>query len=268
MSHQNLKNDFKEIFNKISSEDLSLVFVVPIIITIIFLLPQTLQEPLRLNIQSPSWWQFLTSSFVHKDFSHYSNNLSLFLIFTILNIILISKTEKKTKFYLLFLIIILIVPLISNFITYKYLPQLKSTQGASDLVAAVFGFLPITLTYYFYKKNKKINREKLYYALLFYSGLFVWYIYKKHIILLIVCIIFYLCFLFIIKNQFLFIWRFLKENKNKLLTYVLIFCFLLYLLGFYALFPKNLTEGTSVVNIIGHYVGFVMGIFSAKLILK
>ena len=60
------KSDFIELINEISKKDLLLVLVLPVITGILIFLPAHVQEMPKLNIHNPTWWQFLTSSFVLK----------------------------------------------------------------------------------------------------------------------------------------------------------------------------------------------------------
>jgi membrane associated rhomboid family serine protease len=76
-SKEKMRREFNEIIKGITKRDLLLL---PIIATIIELLPIDFQNVLKLNVQNPSWWQFLTSAFTHQNFEHYFGNMISFLV--------------------------------------------------------------------------------------------------------------------------------------------------------------------------------------------
>jgi hypothetical protein len=266
--YEKLKKGFREIFSNVTKKDLFLIAIFPIILTIILLLPQAIQELLRLNIQSPSWWQFFTSSFVHKNYTHYINNLSLFLILMITNFIIILKTDSKNKFYILYFATLIMVPLVSSFVSYNFIPQLKSTQGSSDIVAAVFGFLPITLIRFFHSLNKKIDNERMFYAVLFYSLLFLLFVYKGFSFFFIIFLFCYFIYIIVLRKQFVYIGGIYIKFRKKLFQFVLLFATIIFLVGLSLIFPTNILLDETLVNIGGHYVGFLMGIILANLLLR
>ncbi|MBU0466873.1 MAG: hypothetical protein KKF39_04340, partial [Nanoarchaeota archaeon] len=98
LSPESLKKQFLELINGIGKRDIIFMLIIPILITLISLLPSTIREMLQLNIKNPIWWQYLTQSFVHNSWSHLISNLFGYFLYFILIIIFVNKLNLKKEF--------------------------------------------------------------------------------------------------------------------------------------------------------------------------
>ena len=75
LSYQNLLKDFKRIAKNITVMDIILLLILPIIITLLMLLPDAIRTAMQLHIKEPMWWQLFTASYMHGSWKHLTDNL-------------------------------------------------------------------------------------------------------------------------------------------------------------------------------------------------
>lgn len=273
-----LKKDFFELFRNISLKEIVLFSVFPIILFVIMLLPEVIRQNLTFSIYNPSWWQFFSHSFVHKDWGHFLNNLRGFIIFGLILSVFANKIKEKKLLFCLILTIIISLPILSSLIEFlvypHFLPMIKTSQGASGIVSALLGVLPIIWIFYFAKKEK-INFITTYYLniiMLYVTCLFVFIytgIHKKLLINLALLSLF-VFFLFIYRKNFKLILKSIaEESRGNILFYFLLFFIpLFFILAPTILFPTNVIQGNSLVDFFMHYIGLVYGILVSFLFFK
>ena len=67
-------------FGKIPYKDIILLASIPLILTIIFLLPSSIKDTLILHYYSPTILGFYFTHFVHETMPHFLGNLFLYLV--------------------------------------------------------------------------------------------------------------------------------------------------------------------------------------------
>jgi len=273
-----LKEDFFELFRNILLKDIILFSIFPIILLSIMLLPEAIRQILSFSIYEPSWWQFFSHSFVHKDWGHFLNNLRGYLIFGFILFIFANKIKEKNVLFWLVLSIIISLPILSSLVEFmfypKLLPMIKTSQGASGIVSALLGILPIFWIYYFSKKEKT-NFTTTYYlniVMLYVASLFV-FIYTgihKRLLINVALLTLFLFFIFIYrKNIKLILKSIAEESKGNILFYfILFFIPLFFILAPTILFPTNVIQGNSLVDFFMHYIGLVYGILISFIFFK
>jgi len=266
-----LLNENKEYFKKeiikifqtykeLKIRDFWIYLILPFISFIVFLFPKSLQDNLAMDFTNPQFWQFLTSAYVHKDFSHFFGNISLYITITLLLIFLAKKSNLLGRLEKLTLTTLVLLPIVSSLLSYYYpIFNLQTERGASGLVSAVLGFVPAL---WFAVTHPKM-RTKLYYGLilpsifvLYLSFSFTYvYIPKWKFYSLILIILFLVSFvLLFIKNQ-------LNLVKNNLHTYLISFISItFFFLIPLVIFPKSYISNGTLTNFITHYIGIMFGV--------
>src|SRR3989344_3944732 len=225
-----LKEDFFELFRNILLKDIILFSIFPIILLSIMLLPEAIRQILSFSIYEPSWWQFFSHSFVHKDWGHFLNNLRGYLIFGFILFIFANKIKEKNVLFWLVLSIIISLPILSSLVEFmfypKLLPMIKTSQGASG-----------------------IHKRLLINVALLTLFLFFIFIYRKNIKLILKSIA--------------------EESKGNILFYfILFFIPLFFILAPTILFPTNVIQGNSLVDFFMHYIGLVYGLLISFIFFK
>ena len=175
-----IKREFRELFTGVFKWDLIIYLLFPLIITILALFPDFTVN-LRLNLHEWRWWQLLTSSFVHIDFKHYSNNLAWFLTLFVCQILIVSRLNMRKQYLNLFLLTTLLFPIISSIIeiiVYPIkMPLLQSTMGSSGIIAAFWG-IGYSLVLFALTKKKRLLNKYAYYIAIASIALSFFFIYR------------------------------------------------------------------------------------------
>lgn len=258
-----LKKEIIKIFNtykKLEIKDIWIYFILPIVTFILFLLPKYVQDNLAMNLKNPKVWQFITSAYVHKDFSHFFGNISLYIISILLLIFLAKKSNLLKRLERLMIITLILLPVLSSLLSYYYpIFNLQTERGASGLVSAVLGFIPAL---WFAVTHPKM-RTKLYYGIilpllfvLYLSLSFTYtYIPKWKYYSLILIIIFLISFILLfIKNQM----KFVKNNFG--IYFISIISISIFFSIPITLFPKTYIINSTLTNFITHYIGIMFGV--------
>lgn len=269
---ENLRKDLLNIKNTIQPIDLLAVLIIPLIISVIFLLPSQIQEILRLNIEHPNSISIFLSSYSHTDYSHYSNNLIPFLFIIILQLVIVAYIHNKKAFFRFLWSTALILPfVISSFKLWIYpilLSHIKVSQGLSGINAAIIGSTPFILFRYLFRKNAEYNTW-IFGFIISYSGLIISIEYWKYPLIPIIMIsVLILSLINIVRDRD----KNLKLSKcikdNSIVFSVALTLLLLYLIYPLILFPKNILRTDNVIDIVSHYIGFVYGTIAAYIIFK
>ncbi|MBI2452244.1 rhomboid family intramembrane serine protease [Candidatus Pacearchaeota archaeon] len=273
LNPSSLKKQFLETIKGIKKKDVVLMLILPILLTLIMVLPLSMRNLLQLDIKNPILWQYLTQSFVHNSWSHLSSNLFGYFLYSSLLLIWINKLKLKKEFYALFLFLIISLPIVSSFIQVKsypillsWLPNLQHSAGTSGIVSALAGFVIIFWAMYFNKINQKIVfdvRTSLSCAI-FVALLFVFY-YSQGISYLVIFVfglflIFLLTLIFNIKNIFIEISK--ESKRNFLFTFLLIVTPILFFVTPKIIFPtfNVMFKNGTFTDFFMHYVGIAYGI--------
>lgn len=266
-----LKKQFVELTKGITIRDLLWLSIFPVFITLFMFLPEKFVSLLRLNIRNPSWWQYLTQSFIHFSWEHYKSNVFLYFFLIFFIILLANLGRKKKEFYNLFLFLVISFPIFSSFvqvlfypIVLGWLPSLKFLYGSSGIISALFGFLPVFWILYIKHKNPSVKINFLFVGLFVTYGSVVFtYFYGKNLMLIFLLILLFLFLLINFNLVKISVKEIFWESKNNLLVcLVMVFIVSLFVLGPFFIFPSsvNLFKGGAFIDIGGHYLGFIYGL--------
>jgi len=267
-SKENLHREFNEIRKDTTKRDIFILLLLPIIATIIELLPSDFQYVLRLNVQNPSWWQFLTSAFTHQYFQHYFNNISLFLLLAFVQLVIASKMDVKKRYFYLLGITFFLLPILSSaydvLYSAKLFTNMQTICGSSGIVSALLGFLPIMWMGYFSKSyGRKMVNLKLMLISMFYIGLLmlITYAFSTSIVQITIFSAAIVIFTYLYRKDLRYALKGINEalRKNLILYYILITMPIFFIGTPLILFPITLQQGGSGVDVIVHYIGAIFG---------
>lgn len=251
-----------EITKEVRISELALIISVPIITSIVFFLPETIQQSLVLDYQDPSIYNLWTSAFVHRGTNHFINNLVAYCILITPIYALFLLANEKTLFRRTILSFLLILPVIISITNIAIIPQ-GTGAGLSGIGSALFGLLPFSLFLFIHNRvTKDIVPTDGVVVFLVAAGIIA-SIYSK--IILAIAVLLIAGILAAYKT-----YQIGLDNVRKIgseLTSMsghfelVLLTVLLFLLSPFVLFPQNLAQNGMVVNVLSHYVGFVIGFF-------
>ncbi len=238
--------------------------VIPLFIILIYLLPSSLKDAFFiLSKQTPSILSMFLSNYTHSEFWHLMSNLTFYLIV----IYLIMKFEtNKLSFYVTLAVLFLIAPFIISFITIAYVPAINS-QGFSGIVAGLMGYF-MYVAYRYVKDVWKLKADISFVYLLFCTNVLVGvggYWLTNNLVF--TAVLFALFVILIYLNRILLpelVSLLSKKNKELKIHYLItdypVFALAMIVLFFLPLLIQVTVQDGSVVNAIGHYVGYVIGL--------
>ncbi len=248
-----------EIRDKTEAKDIAWLVSVPAFLTLVYLLPNSLEEGLVLNYNNPSPMTFFTTAFVHSGVGHLAGNLISYVMLVVPLYLMCALSGLKKRFYCLFAVFIFIFPLIISGINFHYL-DVKTSRGFSGIDSAFLGFLPVAVFYYLRDRLELdlgtsnsvglllVGTEIL---VLIYSGLSA-------------------VFLVVLGLIAFYLWRIqrrtdlnsLKEAFGRKGYFELSAVSIsLFLTMPFLLFHQDIVVGGRTVNILSHYSGFFLGFF-------
>ena len=255
--------DFRsEVREKTRASDLALIFSVPILLSLIFLLPQSIQTSLILDYGNYSIFNLWSSAYVHRGFNHFSNNLTAYCVLIGPIYLLLVLADERKLFRYTFLAFLFILPFV---IALSNIAALGSGTGAgfSGIGSAFFGLLPVSLFLFIHNKVSE-EIEPAHGVVLFliaaaiiagtYSGVTA----AAGILLFAVLITVYDTYQVGLDE--------VKEAAAGLTSMegyfeLVMIAGLLFLLSPLMLFPQNIAQDGTTVNILSHYLGLLIGFF-------
>lgn len=266
-NRERLKQDIKEVIQSLHYKSLILLLIFPTILTIFFLF-SNLNSYLSLNIYNPSWWQIVTSHFVHRDFNHFINNTSLFLLLGVIQLVIISGIKEEKNYFLLLLLLIAFFPLIGSLVEIilypKIIPFLKNSMGASGIVSAVWGTGYMLFLFALSKDRWLLNVHALNISLIYVGLLFLirYYPYHKSLGIVLILGIALLFLLYLYRAEIKFVgYEVAKASQQNLVyTFSLILALLMFIAGSTVLFPIKLMDGNGMIDFFMHYMGIIFGL--------
>ncbi|WP_311173298.1 hypothetical protein [Halobellus ordinarius] len=255
--------DFRsEVREKARVSDLVLISSVPILLLLIFLLPESIQNALILDYGDYSIFNLWSSAFVHRGFDHFSNNLAAYCVLIGPIYLLFVLANERKLFRYTFLSLLFILPFVIALINIAVLGS-GTGAGFSGIGSAFFGLLPVSLFLFIHNKvSEKI--EPTHGVVLFliaagiialtYSGVTA----AAGILLIAVLLTIYDIYQIG-----------LGEAKNAAVELtsmegyfeLVMITSLLFLISPVLLFPQDIAQGDGAVNILSHYLGLVFGFF-------
>ncbi|WP_225336180.1 hypothetical protein [Halomicrobium urmianum] len=257
-----LGNFRSEVRENARVSDLALIFSVPIFLSLIFLLPESIQNSLILDYGNYSIVNLWSSAFVHRGFNHFSNNLAAYCVLIGPIYLLFVLADERQLFRYTFLAFLFILPFV---IALSNIAALGSGTGAgfSGIGSAFFGLLPVSLFLFIHNKVSE-EIEPAHGVVLFliaaaiiagtYSGVTA----AAGILLFAVLITVYDTYQVGLDE--------VKEAAAGLTSMegyfeLVMIAGLLFLLSPVLLFPQDIAQGDGTVNILSHYLGLLWGFF-------
>jgi len=267
--------------------------IIPLILIIIYLLPQSTKDIFILKTQHPTLVSIFLSNYTHSTSDHFWNNLFSYLI--VMFLIFIINTNKKI-FYSISLLNFIVVPIISSLLTIFIIlfssSGPRSSQGFSAIVLAFIGYLPFSLFNYFkklYPQEISFRFFKFFPCITFICMSFTcmgWIYYNTAEISIYYKILFPVCSIGLTILSIYLIYTTKKEIKNVLKSITLkYFCFynqkfsfwkmamnafvnigfvimfIIFLFPFWVIFPHQLIIEGGCINIYAHFIGYCFGAF-------
>jgi len=252
---------------KLSFGFLAFVFflLIPLILVLIFLLPESTKIALSLNTGNPAFYSLLTAGYTHLTFTHFFSNFIAYLF--IMPFIFYFDFKRNMKMLFLVLILLfLLLPIFYSILSvglFSYFGAHILDKGFSTILAGLIGYLPISYIY-FLKDKRKIKFSSIYYVLLLFFSFnlsLITLINGWHLVLVVLVPFFLFCFYLSLSDlkKIRDFYLDLSSKKSFSLLCFLIMAILFCLFASVGLFPASLKGDSGTTNIFAHYIGYVYG---------
>jgi hypothetical protein len=253
-----------EILEKGRIVDLLLIALVPLILTAVYSLPQSVQSTLILDLNNPSAVNLWTSAYVHRGFGHFANNLIGYSLLILLIYPLLILANERRFFRGMFLSFLFALPPVIGLLNIATIGS-GSTAGFSGIGSAFLGLLAFSLMLFLHNRISPEIQPTHGVILFLITGGMVAFIYSSPTTAAGI-------FLVTVLTGILYARRidFQAANIVAQLTAVngypqlVLFAGLVYLIVPISLFPQEIAQGGTTVNIFSHYLGLVSGFFGAS----
>ena len=255
--------DFRsEVREKTRASDLALIFSVPILLSLIFLLPQSIQASLILDYGNYSIVNLWSSAYVHRGFNHFSNNLAAYCVLIGPIYLLFVLADERKLFRYTFLAFLFILPFV---IALSNISAIGSGTGAgfSGIGSAFFGLLPVSLFLFIHNKVSE-DIEPAHGVVLFLTAVaIITWIYAGVTAAAGILLFAALLTIYDISQVSLEEVREAAAELSSMEGYfeLVMIAGLLFLVSPVLLFPQDIAQGDGAVNILSHYLGLVFGFF-------
>ncbi|TKX38082.1 hypothetical protein [Halorubrum sp. CGM4_25_10-8A] len=255
--------DFRsEVREKTRASDLALIFSVPVLLSLIFLLPQSIQASLILDYGNYSIFNLWSSAYVHRGFDHFSNNLGAYCVLIGPIYLLFVLADEPKLFRYTLLTLLLILPFV---ISLSNIAALGSGTGAgfSGIGSALFGLLPVSLFLFIHNKVSE-DIEPAHGVVLFLTAVaIITWIYAGVTAAAGILLFAALLTIYDISQVSLEEVREAAAELSSMEGYfeLVMIAGLLFLLSPLMLFPQNIAQDGTTVNILSHYLGLLIGFF-------
>lgn len=248
--------------------DLLLISTVPILLSLIFLLPESVQSALILDYGNYSIFNLWSSAFVHRGFNHFSNNLAAYCVLIGPIYLLFVLADEQKLFRYTFLALLFLLPFVIALVNIAALGS-GTGAGFSGIGSAFFGLLPVSLFLFIHNKVSE-EIEPAHGVVLFliaagiiagtYSGVTA----AAGILLFAVLITIH-----DIHQVGLDEVKGAAAELTSMKGYfeLVMIAGLLFLVSPVLLFPQDIAQGDEAVNILSHYLGLLLGFFGPTIYL-
>lgn len=243
-------------------------FIIPFILTFIYLLPDNIKNYIILNPSNPTILSIFFSNYVHLEPWHFLSNLIFYLIIIFL---LFNLERDKNFFYRSSFFIFIILPFVSSILIVYFIPFIPPSLGFSAIVAGFMGYLVYSAFRYIKEYYYKQTHYFFLYLILMLNFIIVANNLRVPItfqifILSISIILFYLNRVAIkeISNQIFLKFKGLMSQKlygQIIYYYLLFFWVIIFIFGLPIIIPSNIIIGNGRINIFSHYIGYLFGFF-------
>ena len=269
--HFNFKKEFREIIRNVTAKDVILLLILPAVITLLMLLPDSFRIALQLHLKEPRWWQVFTSAYIHGSWAHLAGNLVGYFVAVLPAFVFAAYAGKKSLYYQMYLAICLGFPLIGGLAGLwampKYFPNVLTSSGASGIIAALFGIMPFIVVSYYSERSSIFSGNKFLWLVMGYAAFaFVEaYAFRKLFALEMIILFVIALLVFSYKSDFRILWIEIRKEskKNIFFCFLSFFLLLLFLATPVMLFPviNKLVNNGTMTSFCIHYIGLLYGIF-------
>ncbi|MEM5797508.1 MAG: hypothetical protein QXD72_00930 [Candidatus Aenigmatarchaeota archaeon] len=250
-------------------KDLIMIFTIPLVLFLLFLLPSNLKEMLVLHKDYSNVYDIFTTNFIHDEFNHLAFNVTTYTVVILLLYVLLLTLNKKELFYKLFIVNLTIIPILTSLIwipVNKFIWTIpQRTLGFSGIVSSISGMVVYAYILLLHEKIK-INTFYAYLSSIFFIPLLftlIYFTFTTHILMTII----FLAIIFFITTYKTIRTIDKKAERNlikiskrpKLVKLSLPILYLVVILFSLALFPKEFVQGNARINFFVHYTGFIIG---------
>ncbi|MBN1860856.1 MAG: hypothetical protein JW840_05280 [Candidatus Thermoplasmatota archaeon] len=240
--------------------------VIPLVLVTVFVFSESLKESLLLYPKSPTFLSMLGSNFLHTDLFHLLSNLVLYLVLMVLVFTFDALTNPMMLFVNMILLFVLL-PLVSslaNVVGFSFIGVNHACLGFSAVVAGLFGYLAFSFLHYI-KEYHTVRFERgifqLLWFILYINLALISVIYGFYLGAVVLCVLIGLSFYYTYKDlgKIFQLGKTVQSRFHRVLILLSLFFCLSTVTQ--ALFPERLVVNGMVVNILAHYVGYMVGFF-------
>lgn len=259
----------REVREEVNITDILLMASIPLVLTLVFLLPDGVQTGLMLDYQNPTAITLFTAAYVHWGFTHFAANVTSYGFLVVPIYLLCLLAGERRLFWYVFLGFVLVFPFAIASVTLTATNP-NTGAGFSGIVSAFFGFLPLSL--FLFLQSRISDSIRPYHAVVLFlvTAGHITFIYSGFASLTIGIFLvtgllarYYVSQIGVeeLRNAF-------EElaDAQPYLQLVLVST-LLFLLFPTVMFPETLVRDGAATNIIAHYAGFSLGFFCPYLYL-
>lgn len=240
--------------------------VIPLVLVVVFVYSDVLKDSLSLYPDAPTVLSLLGSNFLHTDLFHLLSNLILYLVLLVFVFSFDALTNYK-MLYVNMLLLFVVLPLvasIANVAGFFFIGVNLACYGFSAVVAGLFGYLAFSLLHYI-REYHMVRFERSIFQLLWFilyinlALISLIYGYYLGVVVLGVLIGLSLYYTYTDLGKIFELGKTVRSRFHRVLILMgLFFCLSTVT---QTLFPERVVVDGMVVNILAHYVGYMVGFF-------
>lgn len=253
---------WEDVSERVRVWDIVLLLTVPILLTMVYLLPMTIQQSLVLEYGSPSLLNLWTAAYVHRGYAHFSNNLIAYLLFIVPTYLLFVLADERQLFRWAFLSFLFVLPAVLALINIVVIGQ-GTGAGFSGIGAAYMGLLPVSMFAFIRSRiSSEIGPSNGVALFLMALGITASIYVDLFAAAGIVALSGLLLVFDIHRLGFYEVRRTVAKLRSMNGYFGLVLAAgLLFLYSPVVLFPQEIAQNGNFVNIVSHYMGLVLGFF-------
>ena len=253
--------------------DALVILSIPVLSTLVYLLPRGLRESLVFDYSDPSLFTAFVSTFVHFDAGHLLANLGMYALVVSVAFALSALSGHRRRFYTVFVTVLLVFPFVLSYLNLA-VARPAFAFGTSGVVMAFAGYLPFTLAAYL-DDNFGVGPADQIAPLLFLVGLGVvsalslgagvadgelaLLVTGGTMVAITLCVVWYALAAFERRSLGVRLRRATRRSGDfELAVVALVLCFGVLVVAF----PVDATRDDGVVNLYVHLLGYALGFVS------
>lgn len=240
--------------------------VVPLVLVVVFLYSESLKGALALYPNAPTVLSMLGSNYLHTDLPHLVSNLVLYLVLLVFVFSFDALSNRPMLFVnlALFFLFVPVVSSLANVLGLSYLGVNLPCFGFSAVVAGVFGYLAFSLMHYLRDCHGVVFQRgifQLLWFILYINLMLISLIYQFYVGAVVVGVLLVLSLYYTSPDLVRIMQAVQAVSQRSQKVLILMGLFLCLSAASQALFPQQVVQNGSVVNILAHYVGYMVGFF-------